>query len=461
MTTSPAAMLAVVLAAWTALAPGWSTAATPETGIQATYKGTVAPLTQLRTVGTPGKSFELVLVFGEVAEGSARVYWHMEENGSGRWPWSERFGVWTADGDWNFTGVGPSLLYDRGEGFSIIPLASPLLAAKQPLKAQAQWKDDDYAYAVQRQTKLDGKPAFEIEAVNNYGWQRVYWRDNDSPLALQVRQRVFMGMGEEYRLEMQLTDVKQLAGGELEKVAQGYQALIDLRGKLDRPTRKDDPAFTDKQLALLSKELPNLRGKVTAGSVAKVLAAATRDLEEQTDRASAVERLAGEQLGKKSPEFALEGTARETLRSEQLEGQVTVLHFWEYRDAPLKEPYGQVGYLDFLYQKRKGEGVKVYGVAVDRGLANPSTRTQVVRSVKKLVTFMNLDYPVLLDDGRVLSRFGDPQTLGAPLPLFVVLDRTGKIVHYHVGHYDVDRNAGLKRLDEIVTATLNGVSGGQ
>src|SRR5690606_35067797 len=106
-------------------------------------------------------------------------------------------------------------------------------------------------------------------------------------------------------------DVKQLAGGELEKVAQGYQALIDLRGKLDRPTRKDDPAFTDKQLALLSKELPNLRGKVTAGSVAKVLAAATRDLEEQTDRASAVERLAGEQLGKKSPEFALEGTARE------------------------------------------------------------------------------------------------------------------------------------------------------
>ena len=42
-----------------------------------------------------------------------------------------------------------------------------------------------------------------------------------------------------------------------------------------------------------------------------------------------------------------------------------MLHFWEYRDQPLKEPYGQVGYLEFLFQKRKEEGVKVYGVAVD------------------------------------------------------------------------------------------------
>jgi len=461
MTTSPAAALAVVLAALTIWGPGSVAAATPQTGIQATYKGTVAPLTELRTVGTPGKSFDLVLVFGEVAENSARVYWHVEENGSGRWPWSERFGVWTADGNWHFAGLGPSLLYDRGEGMSIIPLASPLLAAKEPLQPQKQWKDDHYSYLVQRQSKLDGKPAWEVEASNSYGWQRIYWRDNDSPLALQVRQRVFMGMGQEYRLEMQLTDVKELDSKELESVTQGYQALLDLRGKLDRPNRKDDPAFTPKQLALLSKELPGLSGKVTAGSVAKVLSAAQRDLEEQTSRASAVDRLATEQVGKKSPEFALEGTARKTLRSEELEGQVTVLHFWEYRDAPLKEPYGQVGYLDFLYQKRKGEGVKVYGVAVDRGLANPATRSQVVRSVKKLVTFMNLDYPVLLDDGRVLSRFGDPQTLGAPLPLFVVLDRTGKIVHYHVGHYEVDRNAGLKRLDEVVTATLNGSAGGQ
>jgi len=400
-------------------------------------------------------------VFGEVAENAARVYWYVEESGSGRWPWSERFGVWTADGQWNFTGTGPALLYDRGEGMSIIPLASPVVPAKQPLQAQQEWKDDRYSYLVQRQTKLDGNAVWEIEASNSYGWQRIYWRDDSSPLALQVRQRVFMGMGQEYRLEMKLADVKQLGSEELETVVRGYQALLDLRGKLDRPTRKDDPTFTAKQLVLLSKELPGLTDKVTAGPPAKVLAAAKRDLEEQTSRASAVERLASEQVGKKSPEFALESTSRETLRSDQLEGQVTVLHFWEYRDAPLKEPYGQVGYLDFLYQKRKGDGVKVYGVAVDRGLADPSTRGQVVRSVKKLVTFMNLDYPVLLDDGRVLSRFGDPQTLGASLPLFVVVDRSGKIVHYHVGHYEVDRNAGLKRLDEIVTATLNGTAGGE
>ncbi len=461
MTTSFAAALAAVLTACTAVASGSAVQAAPASGTQVTYKGTVAPLTELRTVGTPGKTFELVLVFDEVTDSSARVYWHVEENGSGRWPWSERFGVWTADSNWNFAGVGPSLLYDRGEGLSTVQVASPLLATTEALRPQAQWEDDKFSYTVRRQTKIAEKPAWEVEVANNYGWQRIYWRESNSPLALQVRQRVFMGMGQEFRLEMQLSEVKQLEGGEHVAVSQGFQALLDLRGKLDRPTRKEDPAFTKKQLQVLSEQLPALRSKVSSGSLVKVMAAARRDLEEQTDRDSAVQRLTGEQLGKPSPEFALEGTSRETFRSDQLAGNVTILHFWEYRDAPLKEPYGQVGYLDFLYQKRKGEGIKVYGVAVDRGLGEPSTRSQVVRSVKKLVSFMNLDYPVLLDDGRVLSRFGDPQALGAPLPLFVVVGRDGKIAHYHVGNYEVDRNAGLKQLDEIVTAMLNAASAGE
>ena len=36
-----------------------------------------------------------------------------------------------------------------------------------------------------------------------------------------------------------------------------------------------------------------------------------------------------------------------------------------YRDTPLEEPYGQVGYLDFLLRKRSDKGVQVLGVLVD------------------------------------------------------------------------------------------------
>ncbi len=426
----------------------------PATGTQVTYKGTVSPLTPSRTVGPPSKSFELVLLFDEVTDAGAKILWHVEESGSGRWPWAERFGVWTTDGQGKMTGLGPSLLYDRGEGTSIIALAAPLLVTKEKLAAEAEWSDDKFDYTVQRRANIGETPTWQIEVSNNYGWQRVLWREDQSPLARQLRQRVFMGMGEEYRLEMQAAEVKQLSGDEHQAVVRGYQALLALRGKLNRTDRKEDPTFNEKQLALLTEALPALRQTVSTGSLVKVVNSARSDVEEQSDRSSAVEKLAAQQVGQAVPEFSLEGLGAAKLKNDQLADQVTVLHFWEYRDAPLKEPYGQVGYLDFLYQKKNPEGLRVYGIAVDRGLGEAATRGDVVRSVRKLASFMNLDYPILLDDGRVLARFGNPQSLGAPLPLFVVVGRDGKILHYHVGHYEVDRNAGLKVLDAVVTEAL-------
>jgi len=135
---------------------------------------------------------------------------------------------------------------------------------------------------------------------------------------------------------------------------------------------------------------------------------------------------------------------------------VTVLHFWTYSDTPLKQPYGQVGYLDFLYGKRKAEGVKIFGVAVDAQFGEPAKRDAATRSVRRLVNFMNLTYPVLLDNEDLLKAFGDPRRLGAELPLFVVIGADGKIVHYKAGHYEVDRLEGLKELNEVVVGQLKG-----
>ena len=67
---------------------------------------------------------------------------------------------------------------------------------------------------------------------------------------------------------------------------------------------------------------------------------------------------------------------------------------------------------------------------------------------------MNLSYPVLLDSGSLIKQFGDPRLVGASLPLFVVIGPDRKILHYHVGHYDVHQDQGLKELDHVVIEAL-------
>ncbi|GIS60168.1 MAG: hypothetical protein CM1200mP2_23930 [Planctomycetaceae bacterium] len=88
-----------------------------------------------------------------------------------------------------------------------------------------------------------------------------------------------------------------------------------------------------------------------------------------------------------------------------------MLHFWSYKGDQLVEPYGQVGYLDFLHGKRRRLGVAGVWVAVNPSFENPRTARAALRSVKKLREFMNLDYPVAIDSGKVLVLFGDPRRL--------------------------------------------------
>ena len=69
-------------------------------------------------------------------------------------------------------------------------------------------------------------------------------------------------------------------------------------------------------------------------------------------------------------------------------------------------------------------------------------------------SFMNLSYPILFDGGALIKQFGDPRLVGAALPLFAVIGPDGKILHYHVGFYEVDRQHGLKELDQVISQAL-------
>jgi hypothetical protein len=280
------------------------------------------------------------------------------------------------------------------------------------------------------------------------------WVDQQSGVVLGLNERVFMGMGQEFELQLRLVGQEKLSPERLEMVVQGFEALAELRERLNLPGRQEVLRLSDKQRAVLQERLPQLESEVTEESLAKIVRSAARDLGLQNDRANSIDKLRTEFEGSTIGRFSVQGLNREPLSEKDLPGEVTVLHFWDYRDAPLVEPYGQIGYLDFLAQRRKGDGLKVYGIAVDGRLAEEPGRGEAMRGIRRLKAFMNLSYPIVLDSGGLIKQFGDPRRVGAELPLFVVVGRDGKIAHYRVGHYDVDRNEGLKELNVAVSAAL-------
>ncbi|MGC3972056.1 MAG: TlpA disulfide reductase family protein [Pirellulales bacterium] len=190
------------------------------------------------------------------------------------------------------------------------------------------------------------------------------------------------------------------------------------------------------------------------GPAARLLTEADKDLKAQAGRTSALDKLRKEQVGRTLEKFQIAGLDGAALASEELADAVTVLHFWDYRDEPLKEPYGQVGYLEFLYDQHKEAGLKLYGVAVDTRFAQPESARTAAVGVRKFKNFMNLSYPILFDAGDLIRTLGDPRLQGGELPLFVVIGRDGKIAHYKVGHYAVDREAGLAQLNGVVKELL-------
>jgi peroxiredoxin len=179
----------------------------------------------------------------------------------------------------------------------------------------------------------------------------------------------------------------------------------------------------------------------------QLVATIKSDVVAQLKRVGSVDNLANKFVGKKAPKFKLSSLTGKPIRASERAGKIVVLHFWEYQGKPLVEPYGQVGYLDFLNGKRRKLGVKIYGVAVDARLAKRSTTPAALRSIRKLKSFMNLSYEVAVDDGTTLKLFGDPRAVGAKLPLWVVIDTDGKIKHYKAGFYKIRADEGLRTLD--------------
>jgi peroxiredoxin len=75
-----------------------------------------------------------------------------------------------------------------------------------------------------------------------------------------------------------------------------------------------------------------------------------------------------------------------------------------------------------VYEKYKSKGLAIVGVSLDRGGWN---------QVKPFVQKMNIPYPVVMDDGKLVEQYGGIDAI----PTTFIVDRKGNIVKKHIGYY--------------------------
>ncbi|RMG38408.1 MAG: hypothetical protein D6725_07185 [Planctomycetota bacterium] len=418
------------------------------------YSGSVAPVGRF-SVQPATKQFTLHAVVERTERAPITVRYLLEERGSGGWAWPERFGEWLIGADGTTRGRAPTLLYSYNDNEYPISLPWLVFPFAEKLDDGAQWEHGDYVYEVLGRRRLEGDQTrvWLVQAVHRRGRHRRLWIDEDG-IVRRAEQKVFMGRGDSFLLRMDLAGRRPLQRQQADRWNKLFDALLDLRRKLDRREDEHRPELDAAQLAKVRSVLEQLETLAEGTPAENLVDSIRRDVSGQERREGRIEGLVKQFVGKPAPDFQLRLIDGRTVSRDDLKGKIVVLHFWNYRHEPLKEPYGQVGYLDFLYHRRHKLGVEIIGVAVQQSLSDPATAGRGRSSVRKLKEFMNLSYPVAVDDGSVLKRFGDPRSFGANLPLYVVVDPEGRIAHYHVGLYRIDPDKGLVELDAVLISLI-------
>lgn len=419
-------------------------------GVELRYTGALTKAGR-EADGTAVKRFSLYGALTRDGANAHRLAFVVSERGGGGWSWPERFGSIPLGKDLKPASSAVLRLLFEYEGNPIVvSLPCPVFSAAEPLKIGAKWTEGKEAWEVVKKQKIQDRECWQIQASTNFGRKRTLWVDIETPLVVALEERVFVGQGDEHSLTMQLESQKTLDEKQLAHDLQPLEGLLKLQTDLKRADNEFRAELSDAQLKLAGDALPALQKAADDTPFSALVAAINKDVKSQLQRTDEVGKLAEKFVGKPAPALSLVLTDKKTVDPATLKDKIIVLHFWEYQGEPLVEPYGQVGYLDFLNGKRKKLGVQVYGVAVDARFGEEPSAPAALKSIQKLKNFMNLGYDIAIDDGKLLTKFGDPRRYGAKLPLCVVIGPDGKVAHYHSGFYKINPDEGLRELDEVL-----------
>ncbi len=427
-----------------ALAATFFFAATYEEGTVLTYRGSFQPVKVDRP--EEGKSFELTLVIGAATDAGTPVFWLLEDSGSNPIAWQDRFGTFTWQREKRvLEGTIPGFLFAHTTGKTRVNLAPPLPLFAANLKQGDSWTEEQIQFEVEAGEAHENRPTWNVVARTLVGRRRTMQIDREEGRVYSVRENVFVGQGEEHLLKYQQVVTQVINAEALKQTFAAITAWNSAREEWLVATEDRSPRKITAARKAVVELLPELKKKSAETPLTSLSEVAARQLKADGEQTAALGAMRSKLLGKKLPQFELKDIANKTWDNAALEDRVTVFQFWSYRDENLHEPYGQVGYLDYL--ARRHEKVLVLGVAVPPENLDPTSSLRA--QVRKFRDFMNVSYPILLDQD-LLAAVGDPRKLGGELPLFVVVDRQGKIIEVKAGFYEVKRDEGLAELEAIV-----------
>ncbi len=375
----------------------------------------------------------------------------VDERGGGGWSWPQRFGkleLSTPRPD------AIRLLYLFDGNPAPIPVRSAFFEYADRLEPETEWSGAGGQYSCLQTRMTNGRELAIVEVSLDRGRRQHLEIDTATGLIVALRERLFLGRGEAFHLSMQLDQQRELPAAELQATRSLAAGLLEIQARLTPPDSRFRSQLNAEELAATSTAISNL-GPASESLWGRFVTSIQRDLGVQARRLEGVQGLAAKYIGREADTSGdWKRVDGEPLANIDRQGHTTVLHFWDYDGEKLTEPYGQVGYLDFLHNRRRRLGAQIIGVAVDSRFSDPAQAKSAARSIRKFQDFMNVSFPVAADDGTLLSRFGDPRAIGAELPLWVVIGHDGKITHYKVGYYDLQPDEGLRELDASVVEAL-------
>jgi peroxiredoxin len=273
-----------------------------------------------------------------------------------------------------------------------------------------------------------------------------------SGLLLRAEMDVFMGQGDQFLMTLARATSKPLDETLQSSLSAATRELLALRNKLKRRPDAQLAELSPRQIRDTLDALPQLTKAAANTPLERLTRQIQTDAQQQQQRLESASSRSQALMNSPAPDFSLKLVSGETLNAESLKGKTIILHFWDYRDAPLAEPYGQTGYLEFLFNKRRQQNLQVVGVSTNVDLQSTENLARGKRAARKIAEFMNLSYPIGYDDGSLLKALGDPRDQRGQLPLWVVISPEGRILHYYAGFYEIDAAQGLRELDAVLSA---------
>ena len=381
-------------------------------------------------------------------------FFHVIDDARHGCPWSDSFGR-TGPAVGTDT-VQPHLVYDYDGHAYLIGLPPFVVALPADIEPDATWEQAGWQMTAIEQRSVSGVPAWIVEARERRGRQQTLTVDATTGMTLRAEADVFMGQGDQFKLTLARSSDKLLDQVASDKVPELQNELLALQSALKRRPDAHLSELSARQIADVVAAADRLTTLASGTPLEMLVRQMKTDVEQQQKRLESTSSLASKLMHTDAPQFVLSLMDGGKLESESLKGKTVILHFWDYRDAPLSEPYGQTGYLEFLFNQKKKMNVIVVGVSTNPDLQSTENLNRGRRSVRKLSEFMNLSYPVGHDDGTLLKAFGDPRDTRGQLPLWIVLNADGKVAHYHAGFYEVDAAQGLKDLEAVLAELIRG-----